>query len=248
MTQFAISFDFWNTLFGDGQESERKIKRMNKLHEIANRYKNINPEAVESAFRVSSDYFLTEWKNKHRTPLSAERIQLMCDYLDVPVTPEEVIEAKDYFSAIVWEIPPVRLNNVHQVVEQLAGNFPLGIISDTGFIIGREIRSFLEKEGLLHHFSSLVFSDEFGHSKPHHTVFETTAETLGTETANLIHIGDLNGTDIKGANDVGATSICFTGANTYFSGNNDADHEIADYAELPELIATVTGGEIRQLP
>ena len=51
------------------------------------------------------------------------------------------------FGRLILEIPPIEINGVRNVIRSLAKEFPLGIISDTGYIAGRHIRNFLEKEG-----------------------------------------------------------------------------------------------------
>jgi FMN phosphatase YigB (HAD superfamily) len=218
----AISFDFWNTLYADGAENNRIIRRKALFRNAVKQYRPITDYEVNKVFDLSFSYFINEWKEKMRTPTAQERISLMSRYLNIDLPEMTISGLSEDFGRLILEIPPIEINGVRNVIRSLAKEFPLGIISDTGYIAGRHIRNFLEKEGILNCFRSFMFSDEQPHSKPHASVFKNTAEQLGVSLGNLIHVGDLERTDIHGAAAAGCQSIKFTGANHHPSENSEA--------------------------
>ena len=92
----------------------------------------------------------------------------------------------------------------------------LGIVCDVGFTGGELLRDFLDREGLLEHFSGWAFSDEVGHYKPSPQIFEAALAALGAQPDEAVHVGDLRRTDIAGARRSGwppsATAACTTTA------------------------------------
>jgi putative hydrolase of the HAD superfamily len=100
----------------------------------------------------------------------------------------------------------------------------------------------LRRESLLEAFDSLVFSDEAGRSKPHRTVFERTALMLEADPREIVHIGDLEYTDVVGAKAAGYRAIRFTGVTPMKQDEaTAADCVTADFTELPRLIEELAG-------
>ncbi len=84
----------------------------------------------------------------------------------------------------------------------------------------------------------MTFSDEIGRSKPHQSLFLATAMALGVVVKEMLHIGDLEMTDIRGAKNVGATAVLFAADNDE-SATTAADFVIKTHQELPKLLALV---------
>jgi len=155
----------------------------------------------------------------------------------VEITAEHVNEIADYFCSLIFSVPPAEIPEIKELLPGLAQKFPIGLISDTGYITGKYIRQFLQQENLLQYFSSFMFSDEQPNSKPHQSVFAQTAKNLNISLSRLIHIGDLERTDIAGARRAGCYSIKFNGTNK--SDNQDksqAQFVISNYNELPAIL------------
>lgn len=232
----AISFDFWNTLYGDGAEYQRKRERKICFQKVAGRYRKIDESETEAAFKAASDLFLNEWISFHRTPTAATRIAHMAACLDLPFDQNDSDELIQLFGNMIFTIPPAPIEGIKTVIDKLSHSFPLGIISDTGYISGKYIRRFLEQEKMLQFFQSTVFSDEHSHSKPHKSVFAKTAEALRVQISDLIHIGDLERTDIAGAKNAGCTAIKYVGVHNDASGIETPDFVLNNYAELFGLL------------
>jgi FMN phosphatase YigB (HAD superfamily) len=234
--KYGISFDFWNTLYGDGSEENRLTLRVKYLQNIINYYKQVDEEEVVAAFSHSTQFFLHEWKNNKRTPSAEERIVFMADKLHVSLPDKLVDQIVSYFGYMIFEIRPREIKPIKSIIPELAKEFPLGIISDTGYISGKYIKSFLEREGLSSYFNSMVFSDEQQHSKPHSSVFELMAAELSIPVNKLIHIGDLERTDIEGALNAGCACIRYVGEKFSEPLESRANIVIKDYKLLRQCL------------
>ena len=239
--QYGISFDFWNTLYANGDEEKRHRLRIQYFHTLLSEYRQISNELVQKAFQASTHMFMDEWINKQRTPRPGERILYMCEVIGISLPDDIIKKFADYFGRIIDTVPPLRIPYIDAIVPQLADNFPLAIISDTGYIDGKYIRSFLEKEKILSYFQSNIFSDEQEHCKPHASVFQMTCQNLKVNCNRLIHIGDLEHTDVRGIKDIGGISIKFTGCNDTSITDTQADYVVNNYTELLPLINKITG-------
>ena len=236
---FGISFDFWNTLFGNGDEPARHKKRIDYFHRIVSTYIKSDYTAVENAFRESTQFFLHEWQNNYRTPTASERIRYMSKFLGVTLSNDDIKKTADYFGQLIFIIPPEKNPENIRIIKELSEKYPLGLISDTGYISGKYIRQFLIQEDLITSFSSLFFSDEHSHSKPHLSVFKSTCTALNISCSQLIHIGDLEKTDMKGASDSGGIGIKYTAWNNNKDTNSMANYTIGSYKELYEIITNI---------
>jgi FMN phosphatase YigB (HAD superfamily) len=96
----------------------------------------------------------------------------------------------------------------------------------------------MEKNGILEYFSSFSFSNETGYSKPHENAFKVVLDELSASASEALHIGDIERTDIVGANNLGMYSALFTGTESEFDRNNpektSATISINHWSELIE--------------
>ena len=90
--------------------------------------------------------------------------------------------------------------------------------------------------GLLQHFSGTAFSDEVGKSKPHPAIFQSAATQLGVDLKEMVHIGDREHNDIKGAHALGMKAILFTATRGTDAQDTTADAVCSSYSELPDIL------------
>jgi len=237
---FGISFDFWNTLYGNGDEPERHKRRTEYFYNIISTYIKTDYNSIDEAFRASTEFFINEWQNNYRTPTAVERIQFMSGLLSVNLNNADIEKTADYFGKLIFTVPPSRNSYNLSIVGELAKNFPLGLISDTGYISGKYIRQFLKEQKMISYFKSLVFSDEQTHCKPHSSVFKLTCDNLKIPCSRLVHIGDLEKTDIKGIKNSGGIGIKYVGWNNNSPEKSMANYIINDYRELSKTITDIT--------
>jgi putative hydrolase of the HAD superfamily len=237
--KFGISFDFWNTLYGNGDEPERHNRRVNFFYNVVSKYIKTDYNTIEKAFRASTEYFVHEWQNNFRTPTAPERILYMSDILSVNLKKIDLEKTVDFFGKLIFSVPPVTNRKNLNMVRQLAEKYPLGLISDTGYISGNYIRQFLTDQEMMTPFTSLIFSDEHSHCKPHSSLYKLTCDNLKIQCSHLIHIGDLEKTDVKGANDSGGISIKYTGWQNNSVEKSLAVYIVNDYNQLSETIIQI---------
>lgn len=103
----------------------------------------------------------------------------------------------------------IMLQHIRQNGENTAS-----ILSNTGFIRGKTLRKALKKLNLESYFDFQLYSDEVGMSKPNPEFFklmlnQITAirKTEHVDLNQIIHIGDNEIADVKGANAVGIKSL-----------------------------------------
>jgi len=237
--RYGISFDFWNTLYGNGDESERHKRRVEFFYKIISNYIKIDINSVEKAFFASTGFFMHEWQNNYRTPTATERIQLMSKKLSVNLNNAAINKTADFFGNLTFSVPPQSNTQNLEIVRQLAENYSVGLISDTGYISGKHIRSFLTDQKMISCFSSMLFSDEQTNCKPHYSLFKKTCNHLKIPCSHLIHIGDLEKTDIKGAQDSGGIGIKYTGWRDKSSEKTNAKYTVDNYPKLFQTIMDI---------
>ena len=236
----AVSFDFWNTLYANGDEAHRQVLRKKYFSEKIQNIIAVDPQQIDRVFDSSTRFFVQTWKNEQRTPGAAERVVHMTSLLGLDLDETEVYDIADYFGRLIIDVPPREIEFLKDLLPSISQKYPLGLISDTGYIAGKHIRRFLKQENLISCFRSFIFSDEHSHSKPHRTVFKKTADNLGIDLRGLIHIGDLERTDVAGARGAGCIAVKFTGADHAGNAESMAHIVIDSYEELPEILDRIS--------
>jgi HAD superfamily hydrolase (TIGR01549 family) len=235
----AVSFDFWHTLFVEmpGGYKHYQSRRRYLLAEALRSCGDYTEEQIGQACLLESKSHDQVWRNEHRTLSAAERIGHVLTTLSACLPDQAMSELVNAYEEGILERPPVLIEGVRESLEQLRGRYRLGIISDVGFSPGRVLKKVLRQNGLLDFFDSLIFSDEAGCSKPHAEVFQRTAERLSAAPGEIVHIGDLEFTDIVGAKRAGYHAIRFTGITPMAEDETTiADRVTADFSELPRII------------
>lgn len=209
----AVSFDFWHTLFTErpGAFLLYQQRRRTLLAEAVPTSRNVAHAELEHACRLEAESHNSIWREQHRTLAASERVINILAHLDVSLPDTELAGLVAHFEEGILEHPPVLVDGAREALEALSPRYRLGIISDVGFSPGRVLKRVLEDHDLLNLFDSLVFSDEAGRSKPHGDVFECAALALSARPEEIVHVGDLEHTDIVGAKRAGYHAIRFTG-------------------------------------
>ena len=217
----AVTFDFWNTLFVDVHGREREALRADVLRDELERAR-----AQASAARRStrpcapaSTSSTASGSHEHRTPLCGELVDASSRSLGARL-PAELFDARSSsrFERLVLDLPPEPMPGAVYTLPQLAERYRLAVICDTGYSPGSVLRELLERHGMLAYFEYLYFSNEHGMSKPDVRVFQHTLEELDVRAPEAAHVGDIQRTDIAGAQAAGMAAVHFIGANNHDAG------------------------------
>lgn len=236
MTVRAITFDFWCTLFEDANGVERHRMRVAALTEATR-------AAEADADRVLRDimaYFLQHHIETQYTLTPRDAARMACEALNVSAPPDIEDTLTHVFGTAILAHPPVPVADALDAVRAAAAHVPVALISDTGFSPGANLRVLLEKEGFTPYLGAMTFSNETGVAKPQRPMFERTAEALGVASHELLHIGDLEPTDIVGAHQAGGKAGLFTAVNASYADVTRADYIFGDWRSfidmLPQLL------------
>ncbi|HNR30712.1 MAG TPA: HAD family hydrolase [Candidatus Hydrogenedentes bacterium] len=234
----AITFDFWRTLFRDSDGELRNELRVRAFMDAS----GAPEDAVRRAFEVWPAEFARVHMEEQRTLTPHDAVRMVCETLDVRLAQEAADTVARAFSEAILEYPAVPIDGALEAVRAAAARVPVAVISDTAISTGRCLRQLLKRFDFATSFATTTFSDEVGVSKPQRAMFERTASALGVEPAALLHIGDLEPTDVVGVHGVGGTAGLFTADNARFLGNTQAEYTFTTWGEfidrLPELVQT----------
>ncbi len=195
----AITFDFWGTLFTDGEAFLEKVMpaRYEILLDALSEAGHPAEEAeVREAYRQASLAFEEAWRAGEHMSVY-DRVARIFALLGAPHDPGliAVTARKLEESSLMVDLKP--LPGV-EVLKELARKYPLALVSDTGLTPGRLLREHLKRQGL-DVFQAYSFPDETGYVKPKPEAFRVALEALGVAPEEALHVGDLPQTDIKGA-------------------------------------------------
>ncbi|HLG17521.1 MAG TPA: HAD family hydrolase [Blastocatellia bacterium] len=239
----AISFDFWHTLFTEQPRAfeHYRGRRHRRLAEALEGNGKFSDDDIDRAFSLEAREHHRIWIEEQRTLSASERLGKILDSLGARLAADELSKLASDFEEGILERPPVLVDGARDAVEALAADYKLGIISDVGFSPGRVLRQVLAGTGLLNFFDSLVFSDEAGRAKPHAEMFNRTARALGVAPREIVHVGDLEHTDVVGAKNAGWHAIRFIGVTPMLETEQSAaDRVTARLADLLHLIGGLT--------
>lgn len=235
----VITIDFWNTLFDSvNHEGRHKYRNEIFLEETTKLGLGIKESDLNNAIKESWIYFEDHWINKMRTPESSELVQVIFSHLNIPNEKSVFDRIVTSYEDSLFKYPPVLIDGVKEMLPKLAEKYKLGLISDTGYSPGTHLRKLMADNDIIDYFTSFSFSNETGVSKPHERAFHTILHELNTNPEHSLHIGDIERTDVVGANNTGMVSVLFTGVDSEFDRKNpeisSANITINHWLELNE--------------
>ncbi len=233
----ALTFDYWDTIYEGAAEPERKVRRQAALRRMLERIgRPVTEEEFVSLYAASGREAERWWREEHRGYTAAERIRWMLARLQVdrPEDCEHVAAACRAVDEVLVELPPLLIAGARSALQLVAGRVPLAIISDTGFASGSAQDRLLERDGLLTLFGARIYSVDLGHAKPRREPFTAALEALGVSAPEVIHIGDNERTDVRGALEAGmrAVRVDFNGSR----GPSAAEFVARSFAELRDYL------------
>ncbi|MFL5608193.1 MAG: HAD family hydrolase, partial [Gemmatimonadaceae bacterium] len=147
---------------------------------------------------------------------------------------EHVATAADAVDNALLMLPPAMLAGAWQMLRVMRRHFRLAIVSDTGFASGRAQDRLLEKDAARGFFAATIYSMDVGHAKPRPEIFAAAVETLGVAPNEILHIGDNERTDVRGALAAGFRAIRLDVVR--HGGPSEAEFVARSFEELSEYL------------
>jgi HAD superfamily hydrolase (TIGR01549 family) len=234
----AITLDFWNTLMNDFHAPARDGLRSARLLEIVGPHGYAPDEyAIEAAFAKAWQHFDRVWYKKSRTPTTAESTAVILRALRIKLPDEARQRLVTMLEEIILEHRPRLVPGVAETLPVLAERYALAVVCDAAMTPGRVLRQVLADYGLEQWFGAFFFSDEHNWSKPDRRAFLTPLAALGVAPGEAVHVGDIQRTDIAGAQAAGLKALLFVGINAADRQTSSADAVVTHFADLPAAIA-----------
>lgn len=221
------SFDLWLTLIRSNPLF--KVKRTKYFHQQFN-YQHKTIEEVAFIFR-QVDLMVNVVNEKTGKNIDADEMYFMVISLlnEGMLLLQDInwIALEEEMESLLFEhLPLIYGNETIKTLQHICqnGESTVSILSNTGFISGKTLRKVLKKLNLDSYFDFQLYSDEAGMSKPNPDFFKLMlhqiADIRKTNQINLnqiIHIGDNEIADVKGANSVGIHSLLINSNNQTIS-------------------------------
>jgi putative hydrolase of the HAD superfamily len=233
----ALTFDYWDTLYGGGALPERVALRRTAVGALLGAYGRDLPDVqLRALYEESGREAERWWSEEHRGYRTDERLRWILER--AAVKPREQCEhlaaAADAVDNALLMLPPAMLAGAWQMLRVLSRHFTLAVISDTGFASGRAQDRLLEKDAARGFFASTIYSMDVGHAKPRPEIFAAAVDTLGMPPGEILHIGDNERTDVRGALAAGFRAIRLDVVRN--DGPSEAEFVARSFEELTEYL------------
>lgn len=205
----AITLDYWDTLYHGASLPVRVQRRQEALERMVERLGHPVPVDFGALYRASAAEAARWWREEHRGYSTSDRIRWVLAQLCIerPLDCAEVARAAEEVDATLLDHPPALLDGAADVLARLASRYPLAIVSDTGFASGRAQDRLLEQDGLRGRFAATIYSMDVGYAKPRREMFHAALDALGAAPHEVLHVGDIERTDVAGALAAGLRAI-----------------------------------------
>ena len=210
MTIRAVTFDYWDTLYaGDVLPERLGVRRAAVRRILTDLGHAIEDEDFAALYQASGHEADRWWREDHRGYTAAERIRWILQRLAIerPEDCEHIARAVKAVDDALIQYPPPLLPGAGAALTALAPKYRLGIISDTGFASGKAQDALLSQDGVRTMFEVTVYSMDIGHAKPRREPFRAALDVLNLPPNEVLHIGDNERTDVRGALDAGMRAV-----------------------------------------
>jgi putative hydrolase of the HAD superfamily len=233
----ALTFDYWDTLYEGGALPERIALRRTAVGALLGAYGRAMPdEQLRALYEESGHVAERWWSEEQRGYTTDERLRWILERAAVKPREscEHVVAAADAVDNALLMLPPAMFTGAWQMLRTLRRSFTLAVISDTGFASGRAQDRLLEKDAAREFFAATIYSMDVGHAKPKPEIFAAAVHRLGVPPHEIMHVGDNERTDVRGALAAGLRAVRLDVART--GGPSEAEFVARSYEELTEYV------------
>ena len=230
----AITLDYWNTLVDDrGEEGPRKSYRYEAIRALFAAYdRELSHVELRGIYSRAGQQAMRWWAEEQRGYTTEQRIRWMLTEVDVEPADgcRHLAAAVAAIDEALLEHPPDLFPGAAELLAELASRVPLAIVSDTGFASGHGQNRVLELYSVRDHFRATIYSADIGYPKPRPEPFHAALAALGVSPADVLHVGDIEKTDVRGALAVGMRAVRLDLKGD--SGPSDAEYVARSYRDL----------------
>jgi FMN hydrolase / 5-amino-6-(5-phospho-D-ribitylamino)uracil phosphatase len=237
----ALTFDYWDTLYEGGALPERVALRRTAVGALLGAYGRALPEEqLRLLYEESGREAERWWSEEQRGYSTNDRLRWILERAAIAPREgcEHVAAAADAVDNALLMLPPAMLAGAWQTLRTLSRHFTLAVISDTGFASGRAQDRLLEKDAARGYFAATIYSMDVGHAKPRPEIFATAVQTLGIPANEILHIGDNERTDVRGALAAGFRAVRLDVVRS--GGPSEGEFVARSFGELTEYLMTQT--------
>lgn len=209
----CVTFDLWETLIFDEPEKDEARGRMRYESlqlALADCGIELAMEDMKRGYEQSASRLQAVWNRYEEVPI-IDQIRLIVELAagrPVTIVPAWDQALEEAYVAPIFSIPPKLNTDAPAVLEAVRSRgYKIGLISNTGRSPGVALRQLLQTHGILKFFDATVFSNELKRRKPDRMIFDHASHLLGTEMANIVHVGDDPDADFWGAKKAGMHAI-----------------------------------------
>jgi len=240
----ALTFDYWDTLYEGGALPERVALRRTAVGALLGAYGRALPEEqLRTLYEESGREAERWWSEEQRGYSTNDRLHWILERAHVAPRDacEHVATAAEAVDNALLILPPAMLRGAWQTLRTLSRHLTLAVISDTGFASGRAQDRLLEKDGARDFFAATIYSMDVGHAKPRPEIFRAAIETLGLAPEQILHIGDNERTDVRGALDAGLRAVRLDVVRA--GGPSEAEFVARSHEELVDYLLRQTAAD-----
>ena len=231
----AIGFDYFGTLVeAEAEVSDCLVSMCGHLHELGysfsdeaflNTYRNIVRQKRSTRYEKFKEVNNSVWVSD---TLNSMGFETDSDH------PEILSTVEKYFAEWRLTLYP----DVIPVIKNLREDFKIGLVSN--FTDSNFLNKTLRKFDIEAFFDSVTISDNCGWRKPHPYIFQEFLKSLDTRPGEIVFVGDDPVSDVKGAKDMGITTVLIRRTNKDLNDKPDVapDFIVNSLTELQELLSS----------
>lgn len=238
----GITIDLWNTLIENKHYTAPRLQILSEW--LTSLGFNKDVKDIERAYieSIKVNVIDPNMRIERHIP-NSERLTMLLKYLHITLENSQKLQILKRLERVMLDDPPQLKPHVTKTLFNIQNrwNLPLILISDTGITPGHILSEMLKSHAIFQYFTATIYSDETGVNKPNSLPFQRALALLKCDAQEVVHIGDLLPTDIKGAKGCGMHTIWFRPSLDIQPMQEDPDFIVDDFSEIEPILEQLMG-------
>ncbi len=227
----AVFFDLDDTLWDHARNSELALRLVYRGEpEVRER---VDETAFWLAYNRCNEHLWAEYRAGRVVKEAIRALRFTQTLSGFGVTDADLAARMSEAYIDLYPRQPLLVEHAREVLEYLAGKYPLGILTN-GFQAAQ--RSKLTAGGIAGFFRYFVDSEAVGYPKPHPAMYAEAVRAGGRAKAETLVVGDDFLIDIAGARQYGLPTVYFNPRRQLYPADQAPTAEIASLRELKNLL------------